>query len=50
VAIGKTTVTVFPEGVRRSSVLGVRELLWSDIAEYRYQIIRFSREAVCSAA
>jgi len=39
VAMGKTTVTVFSEGVRRSSVLGVRELLWSDIAEYRYQII-----------
>jgi hypothetical protein len=39
VAMGKTTVTVFGEGVRRSSVFGVRELLWSDIAEYRYQIV-----------
>src|SRR6185369_11552455 len=39
VAMGKTTVTVFTEGVRRSSVLGVREMLWSDVAEYRYQII-----------
>jgi hypothetical protein len=39
VAMGKTTVTVFSEGVRRSSVLGTHELLWSDIAEYRYQII-----------
>jgi hypothetical protein len=39
VAMGKTTVAVFTEGVRRSSVLGVRELLWSDIAEYRYQVI-----------
>lgn len=39
VAIGKTTVTVFSEGVQRSSVFGVRELLWGDIAEYRYQIV-----------
>lgn len=39
VAMGKTTVTVFSEGVRWTSVFGVRELLWSDIAEYRYQII-----------
>jgi len=39
VAMGRTTVTVFSEGVRRSSVLGTHELLWSDIAEYRYQII-----------
>jgi hypothetical protein len=37
--MGKTTVTVLSEGVRRSSVFGVRELLWSDIAEYRYQIV-----------
>ncbi|HEY2294434.1 MAG TPA: DUF6585 family protein [Thermoanaerobaculia bacterium] len=37
VAIRKTTVTVFSEGVRRSSVLGTRELMWSDISEYRYQ-------------
>lgn len=39
VAMGKTTIAVFGEGVRRSSLFGVRELLWSDIAEYRYQII-----------
>lgn len=39
VAMGKTTVAVFSEGVRRSSVFGVRELLWSDIAEYRYRIV-----------
>jgi hypothetical protein len=39
VAMGKTTVTVFREGVRRSSVLGTRELLWSDVAEYRFRII-----------
>jgi hypothetical protein len=39
VVIGKTTLTVFPEGVRRSSVLGVRELLWSDVAEYRFQVV-----------
>jgi hypothetical protein len=39
VAIGRTTVTVFSEGVRRSSILGVRELSWSDISEYRYQVI-----------
>jgi hypothetical protein len=39
VAMGKTTLAVFSEGVRRSSVFGARELLWSDIAEYRYQII-----------
>jgi hypothetical protein len=39
IAVGRTTVTVFREGVRRSSVLGTRELLWSDIAEYRYRII-----------
>lgn len=39
VAMGKTTLTVFTEGVRRSSVFGTRELLWSDISEYRYQII-----------
>lgn len=39
VAMGKTTVAVFSEGVRRSSVLGTRELLWNDIAEYRYQLI-----------
>jgi hypothetical protein len=39
VAMGKTVLTLFSEGVRRSSVFGVRELVWSDIAEYRYQII-----------
>jgi hypothetical protein len=39
VAMGKTTLTLFTEGVRRSSVFGTRELLWSDISEYRYQII-----------
>ena len=39
VAIGKTMVAVYSEGVRRTSVFGLRELLWSDIAEYRYQII-----------
>lgn len=39
VAMGKTTIAVFGEGVRRSSLFEVRELLWSDIAEYRYQII-----------
>lgn len=39
VAIGKTTVTVYREGVRRSSVLGSRELLWSEIAEYRFRVI-----------
>jgi len=37
-AIGRTTVSVFPEGVQRSSVFGTQELLWSDIAEYRYRI------------
>jgi Family of unknown function (DUF6585) len=39
VAIGKTTVTVFSEGVRRFSVFGTRELLWGDISEYRYRVI-----------
>jgi hypothetical protein len=39
IAIGRTKVEVFREGVRRSSVLGTRELLWNDIAEYRYRII-----------
>jgi hypothetical protein len=39
VAVGRTTLAVFHEGLRWSSVLGTRELLWSDIAEYRYRII-----------
>src|SRR4051794_10696141 len=39
IAVGRTMVTVFREGVRRSSILGTRELLWSDIEEYRYRII-----------
>ncbi|HSS77137.1 MAG TPA: DUF6585 family protein [Thermoanaerobaculia bacterium] len=37
-AIGRTKVSVFPEGIQRSSVFGTQELLWNDIAEYRYRI------------
>lgn len=39
VLIGKTTISVFPDGIQRSSVFGTRELLWSDIAEYRFRVI-----------
>jgi hypothetical protein len=37
-AIGRTTASVFPEGVQRSSVFGTQEMLWSEVAEYRYRI------------
>jgi len=37
-AIGRTKASVFSEGVQVSSVFGTREMLWSDVAEYRYRI------------
>jgi hypothetical protein len=37
--IGRTKLTLFPEGVQRSSVLGTKEMLWTDVAEYRYRIV-----------
>jgi hypothetical protein len=46
VAIGRTTLTVFREGVRRSSVLGTREMLWEDIAEYRYRLVPIQGSAL----
>jgi hypothetical protein len=37
--MGKTTLSIHAEGVRRTSALGSKELVWSDIAEYRYREI-----------
>ncbi|HEV7504088.1 MAG TPA: DUF6585 family protein [Thermoanaerobaculia bacterium] len=36
--IGRTKASIFPEGIQVSSVFGTREMLWSDVAEYRYRI------------
>lgn len=37
--MGKTTLSIHAEGVRRTSALGSKELVWSEVAEYRYREI-----------
>jgi hypothetical protein len=37
--MGKTTLSIHAEGVRRTSILGSKELVWGEIAEYRYREI-----------
>jgi hypothetical protein len=37
--IAKTTLAIHPEGVRRSSALGTKEMLWDEVTEYRYRIV-----------
>jgi hypothetical protein len=39
VAIGKTTLTIHDEGVRRVSIFGVKEIEWHDVKEYRYRVV-----------
>jgi hypothetical protein len=39
IAIGKTVLTINDQGVRRESVLGTQEILWSQIQETRYRVI-----------
>ncbi|HEX4959944.1 MAG TPA: DUF6585 family protein [Thermoanaerobaculia bacterium] len=37
--IAKTTITVYPEGIQRTTAFGTKEMLWSEVAEYRYRIV-----------
>ena len=37
--ISKTMLAIHPEGVQRTSVLGTKEMLWDEVAEYRYRIV-----------
>jgi len=38
-AISKIQLAIHPEGVRRTTVLGAKEMLWDEVAEYRYRIV-----------
>jgi len=38
VAIGKTVLTISDQGVKRESILGSQEILWSQISETRYLV------------
>jgi uncharacterized protein DUF6585 len=37
--ISRTRLSIHPEGVQRSSVLGTKEMLWDEVTEYRYRIV-----------
>jgi hypothetical protein len=39
IAIGKTTVSIHQEGIRRTSVFGVKEIEWKNVREYRYKLV-----------
>src|SRR4051794_28462429 len=38
-AIAKTQLAIHTEGVRRTTVLGAKEMEWDEVAEYRYRIV-----------
>lgn len=38
-AIGKTQLTIHDEGVRRISIVGVKEIEWRTVKEYRYRMV-----------
>ena len=39
IMIGKTVLTIHDEGVRRTSVFGVKEMEWRQVREYRYRVV-----------
>jgi len=39
IAVGKSAVIISDSGVRRESVFGQQEMTWSQIAEFRYQVV-----------
>jgi len=45
VALAKARLTIHDEGVRRSSVFGVKEMEWRNVKEYRYRVVSASAGA-----
>lgn len=39
VVVGKTVLTIHPEGIRRTTAFGAIEILWEEVVETRYRVV-----------
>jgi hypothetical protein len=46
ILIGKTILTLSDAGIRRESVFGAQEILWTQIAETRYLVTPFASRRI----